>query len=641
MDLIYKKSFIKHIWLLTFILFFAAANGASAIGTDFIIKYIVPDKAGKLLFLGGKKQDKGKIKYNITRLTEPNRMVVDIENAIFEKGTTSLTINNKDLTEDIRISQFSKEPDVVRIVFTSESVETLDNIKVIVYKNNLSFEFGEVELAKIPVASVYQDRKIKGEKPAETSENPAQEEPVKEEPAGHEVEVTNGEAILTVKETKLDTKQEKKEAVLEEIKNKFEHNITIKSVGVSKNRILLSGAGIISVSEPFKLEEPKRMIFDLPEGVLDSTELIKTFTLENTDEVQISQFDAKTVRIVITGEEPGKYTTALSPDLQSVVISPKDEIFFAEFPDNNSIGAIKEIKVVKEDEATTKVIFVSEKPIIHNIDRIYKPDRFDLTLYNIKKPERELLDGMETTGQFHGCEIASIEKFPNSSKWLFPLNKTSVIKSKLSLDGRVLEITLQDALVAEEKKIKKKIVIDPGHGGYDPGAEKNGIYEKDINLDVAKRVKKYLYEAGYYVIMTRETDKTLSLKERVEIANKANPDLFLSIHVNASRSPNIKGLETHWYTQKSRPLAIHVQDQFVSKLVTPDRGLKNSRFYVIRNTNIPAVLTEIGYMTNETEMYQLMTEERREATARAIADGIINYIKSQTTPSTQDGRQKL
>ncbi len=656
MNLIFKKTVVV---IIIFLIFCTASNSALAIGKDFLIKYILPDKVGKLLFIGGKKEDKNvKIKYSVTRLTDPYRLVVDIENAVLEQGKKDVNLNNKNLKEQIRIAQFSVDPNVVRIVFTADSEKILDNIRIRSYKNTVNFEFGEIKLAQIPVSSVYEDRnekklptekavkevnpedkketspKIKEDKNNKNTENQATKEvSASEKPAAEEK--------IKTPEDKLKEKQE----ILTDIKEKVNHNIVINNIEQHGNRILISGAGIISVTEPFSLDAPSRIIFDINAAVLNSPDLIKTFTLDNKDTVRIAQFDPKTVRIVVESNDPDKYINIFSPDLQSIIISPRNEISFAEFPDNLSVGEIKDIKIIKKDDQTTKFVLMSEKPIIHSIDRLYSPDKLNLNLYNIKKPDKDLLANLEKTEQFHGCDMEPIENFPNGSKWSFPLNKSTIITSKLSLDGRILEINFHDdltvPLAGTTGKIKKEVVIDPGHGGYDPGAKNNGIYEKDIALDVAKRVKKYLNKAGYYVVMTRETDKTVSLKQRVAITNKAKPDLFLSIHVNSSKNPNIKGVETHWYTPQSRALAMQVQDELVNKLVTPDRGIKNSRFYVLDHTKTPSVLAEIGFISNDIEMYQLMTDERREATAKAIADGIIKYIKAKDSGTQTTGEKKL
>ncbi len=586
---------------------FSSVIKAEETAGPFLIRRVIPDSAGKLLFVSGQKQRPG-INYKTARLSEPERMVVDIENAVLqdENGKKSISLNNKNLAEDIRIAQFSTAPDMVRIVITAKTPDILDKIRITPCKSGVIFEFEKIELAERLNPSIYRDRNKKNTAPTQE---------------------------ITIEKSESDDK----EAILRKIKEKIQNNIIIKTVKKYDNRIVLSGTGIISVSEPFVLDSPDRVIFDIADAVLDSSGLIGTFALKNGDNARIAQFDAKTARVVIESAAPQQYTHAVSPDLQSIVISPGSEISFAEFPDSNIKAEVQDIKVIKDSDAVTKLTVISKKPIIHGIERFYAPDKLRLNLYNLKAPSVETLRSLEKTPQFHGIEV-------ENTAWSISLNRSTTVESKLSLDGRMLKLTLTDNLpipIAGAGPVKAKVIIDPGHGGYDPGAESNGIYEKDIVLDVSKRVKKYLQEMGFYVIMTRETDRTVSLKDRVELANRENPDVFLSIHANASNNPDIKGIETHWYTTQSRPLAMHVQDRMVNMLVTPDRGLKNSRFYVIRNTEIPAVLAEIGYMTNQVEIYQLMTEERREATAKSIADGILSYLKSKNTNSEQDGRKQL
>ncbi len=630
------------IFLLTTIhfIFLITTGSVSASDTDFVINNITSDKAGKLFYIGGEKKDKKtKIKYNITKLTDPSRLVIDIENAFFKKGNKSIDINNDKFTEKARISQFSNDPDVVRIVFTANSPEILDAVEIKTFKNNLVFELEKVEFSKILNTSVYKDRndfknkKKEEDKTTKISEN-------KEVKEKNSETIINPENVNTNETNKL-SEIEKKQRKLDEIKKKTTHNIIVKNINNYNNRIFISGTGIISVVEPFILEEPSRIIFDIADAVLDKADLINEFSLKNKDSVKIAQFNSKTVRIAIESKNPKEYINIFSPDLQSIIISPKKELSFDEFPNGKTAGEIVDIKVAKKDSSEASIVFMSKIPMVHSIERKYSPDRLNLTLYNIKTPDIKMLDKIEETGQIKGISIGPAENFPEGSKWMIPLSTSAIIQSKLSLDGRILELTIQNTNINTSTQIKKKIVLDPGHGGYDPGAEYNGLYEKDIALDVAKRVRNYLKKSGFYVVMTREEDKTISLKERTEISNKENPDLFLSIHVNASKNPNIRGIETHWYTPKSRPLAIHLQEQMANRLVIPDRGIKNSRFYVIRNSNVPAVLAEIGYMSNETELYQLMTEERRESTAKSIAEGIINYIESTMIELEPDSRKEL
>ena len=140
------------------------------------------------------------------------------------------------------------------------------------------------------------------------------------------------------------------------------------------------------------------------------------------------------------------------------------------------------------------------------------------------------------------------------------------------------------------------VVVDAGHGGSDVGATRENIYEKDITLDIAKRLEKILEKKGYNVVMTRCNDTYVSLQERVEITDKNDGDLFVSVHVNSSVTPEGNGLETHYYTPQSYEFAQIVHKEFASAIDSKDRGLFKSKFYVINHTKCPSILVETGFI---------------------------------------------
>ena len=172
----------------------------------------------------------------------------------------------------------------------------------------------------------------------------------------------------------------------------------------------------------------------------------------------------------------------------------------------------------------------------------------------------------------------------------------------------------------------KRILIDPGHGGTDYGAIRGEINEKDIVLDVAKLVQKELDKLGHTVIMTREDDTYVSLQDRVDLSEKENADIYISIHVNSSVKPEIEGVETHYYHQESIDLAQAVHESLINNLKSFDRGLFKSKFYVINHTTMPAILCEIGFISNENEQKLIITDKRKQQTARAIVEGVLRYF---------------
>ena len=182
--------------------------------------------------------------------------------------------------------------------------------------------------------------------------------------------------------------------------------------------------------------------------------------------------------------------------------------------------------------------------------------------------------------------------------------------------------------------IKKKnslVIIDPGHGGPDPGAIGiRGIRETDVVLDVSKRVKQLLSEKGVRVRLTRKSEIDLDLPPRVSFANRTGADIFVSIHANASQGKkrNINGLETFYYRGwRGRLLAKRIQKHILRVSPgSPDRGVKQGKFYVIKNTRMPAVLVEIGFLTGRLDARRLEQSMHRKRIAFAIAKGILEYL---------------
>jgi N-acetylmuramoyl-L-alanine amidase len=201
--------------------------------------------------------------------------------------------------------------------------------------------------------------------------------------------------------------------------------------------------------------------------------------------------------------------------------------------------------------------------------------------------------------------------------------------------SRILCITviilLLSNVMVEVSASSKKIAIDPGHGGTDPGAVgPTGLKEKDVNLQIALKLKAKLEAQGHTVVMTRDKDETVSLEDRVKKANEANADIFVSTHCNAAENPNAKGTETYRYpgSLKGKKLATEVQKELVNALETDDRGVKEGTYYVLKHTKMPAILAEVAFISNPGEEEMLKTDETREKAAQAMKKGIDTYFST-------------
>lgn len=178
------------------------------------------------------------------------------------------------------------------------------------------------------------------------------------------------------------------------------------------------------------------------------------------------------------------------------------------------------------------------------------------------------------------------------------------------------------------------IVIDPGHGGYDNGSNIDGIYEQEITLKISLCLAEKLNEMGYNTLLLREDNEThLFPEERVEKAEEAKADIYISIHLNTyEQDTSVSGMET-WYHEKedgSSELARLVQKAASKATGTRDRGLKETKeLIVVRDTTMPSCLIETGFLTNKAEREALMSEEYQDKLASGIAQGIEEFISSQ------------
>ncbi|MBR0288755.1 MAG: N-acetylmuramoyl-L-alanine amidase [Selenomonadaceae bacterium] len=188
----------------------------------------------------------------------------------------------------------------------------------------------------------------------------------------------------------------------------------------------------------------------------------------------------------------------------------------------------------------------------------------------------------------------------------------------------------------------KKIVIDPGHGGNDAGAiGPTGVMEKNVTLKVALELRKLLEAEGAQVIMTRETDVTVSSKgakasdieelgARCDVANCNHADIFISIHADSFTRPEARGTTGYYYSKSTtgngQRLADCIRRNLVEQLGTPSRGTQPCNFYVVKNTDMPATLIELGFISNKDEEKLLDSKEGVQKAAQGILDGIEDYF---------------
>ena len=211
-----------------------------------------------------------------------------------------------------------------------------------------------------------------------------------------------------------------------------------------------------------------------------------------------------------------------------------------------------------------------------------------------------------------------------------PMNLPPLLPPKQQLPDlkpRQPQITPRRSL----RKGKIVVIIDPGHGGKDSGAIGiGGVLEKDVILPIGKRIAEILERNGIQVIMTRDSDYFVTLPGRVTMAQRANADVFVSIHANSAGAnrPEVSGLETYHYDSGLR-LAQIVHSKILQSLNVRDRKVRKARFYVLRKTSMPSILVETGFLTGRDDAAKLRTSAYQNQMADAIAQGILQYLKSR------------
>ncbi len=173
------------------------------------------------------------------------------------------------------------------------------------------------------------------------------------------------------------------------------------------------------------------------------------------------------------------------------------------------------------------------------------------------------------------------------------------------------------------------VFLDAGHGGKDPGAiGQRGLREKDVVLAITRKVARELEKQGIQVVMARNSDTFISLQGRVQRADASRANVFVSIHANSVGlgRPEVNGVETYYF-QTGRSLAQAIHRSILQRLNVRDRRVRQARFYVLRNSSMPSVLVEVGFVTGSQDSRNLSNASFQQQMAEAIAAGIVQYLK--------------
>jgi len=278
----------------------------------------------------------------------------------------------------------------------------------------------------------------------------------------------------------------------------------------------------------------------------------------------------------------------------------------------------------------TEMVFPLQVPVPVSVQQGDKT--FTLTLYNTTAQTDIIrLDDNPLISRLDWQQVK-----PEQLQYTFNLKKSQQWGYKLRYEGTSLVLSLRHSPIRNSKQKPLsgiKILLDPGHGGKEPGARgPNGYLEKDVNLTVSKLVRDELVKRGAIVVMTREDDKEVSLSDRQAIIDREEPAISISIHYNSlpddGDAENTKGVATFWYHPQAHDLAIFMQKYLVKARNRPSYGVFWDNLALTRPASAPSILLELGFMSNPDEFEWVMDEKEQKKLAKAVADGIVEWFKS-------------
>lgn len=603
------------------------------------INDIIFDNADNIIFL----QTQNEIDENVTitkgYLKQPNRIYIDINNAILTTPKKSYIAKYSKIN-NVKISQFTVEPKTVRLVFEYNDKLDLSSFNIYKNKNSIFIKTSKNLVDNTRFKTVYSNTNAK------------------DRTLFYKGSVFEKETILAPDEIITNDNAPKNEITKDltvnkpkEIK-KIASRYYIDSISNTKDGILIQGIGYLSIIPPFVLTEPDRLIIDIDDTVVSNELRNKTFLIgqSQTEQTQketlrIGQNSQSIARLVIEGKNSKNYRVIISPDSKSLYITKKENIITTKMAENNAnlissaFSNLKGLQLINFSfsDSVAFNIFEENSNLYLDINNVnmYEDNVLEPVLRALPEvtTTRLALDKLRITipqnNQENVIRHLSVKTSPDNDE----------IRIYTKLTGpnrRIVGSTLIPAIISKIKVPEIEnlytVVIDAGHGGEDVGATRERIYEKDITLKIAKMLEEELNDKKVKTYMVRQKDKTVSLADRCEFSNKKEPDLFVSVHVNSSINENIIGVETHWWKEDSKRYADTVHNEMaknVKKWKTVDRGLFKSQFYVINHTEAPAILCEIGFISNKDEREEIIKTKRQKEIAEAIADGIYKYLKAR------------
>ena len=628
------------------------------------IKDIIIDNSDRLIYIRGQGSFKGaqSVVYvpnsnvnnsvnlinNVSAFTisSPYRYVVDIPNSTLIGASRNYKLQNS-VIQNVALSQFSVNPNVVRIVFTVSGQSDLSKFRT--YTN------GSDIVVKYASSIIDNSIQYKFYTPVGDSDKSS----LLQNTSATLVYNTSNEVI--------------------EINPRLQTKYYLSQVSQNSDGLILRGLGQISMQRATYNSDNT-----VAEVVLDSAGLAsklenKTYNIPSSNKIKgtltISKLSAKKIKLTLESDNVRDFRFVVSPDGQSLFVSHRTYVINTVFSTNTA--KVNSYKMTKNsngynifdiafNQAVTYDVFELNDSFYLDVNNLgdyntllfflfLKTSDIKVQVLKISQDKTRFIIPMENLN----FAYANVESNAKSIKLCFKEKSViPAVKNEILIAAKNVEKEIKDEkksqnlnviyIPKEEEKPEiqkpkkkkepptissmKKVVLDPGHGGVDSGAIGGGYYEKTLNLAVAKLVKEKLEKKDIHVYMTRTKDTTMTLEDRVNYSNELSPDIYVSIHTNSTVKEDSFGLETHYYKDDSYELAQKIHSVFASeknlkKWETKDRGVIKSCFYVINHTEAPSVLIEMGFISNLEERAKLLKKDRQEQIAESIAKGILEYLK--------------
>lgn len=417
-------------------------------------------------------------------------------------------------------------------------------------------------------------------------------------------------------------------------------SVEVSGMEVRPEGFLIKTAGAVR-ADARRLEElPPRIVVDI-----DSAELSTGFTnrsiatnQQNVTRLRIGQFQdnppvARAVLELTPNDTTSLWEASYRPDLGGVLVRPTGSANLPTAPQG--------------EKATLQSAQLTPEGIVFNTDR---PPQLSTNWENPNE-YRLVFEPAQLPDNFSGPTISATS--PIDSLRLKQTDDRTVVAlirvlpgtrvgdpRPLDADRRriLLPLITKDQLPPPSSSATYdplpnnpnglKVVLDAGHGGKDPGAQRSGVDEKDLTLSIIRHVSDKLRKAGFNTILSRPDDTFISLQGRVDVTNNTSTRLFISVHINMMPGrDDIQGIETYYTNQRSARLAYALHRRIVEYTGKPDRGVRVRGLYVTRHNAVPAVLLEVGFISNDQERAQLLQSDYQDRIAEAILQGLRDYLQ--------------